>query len=167
MSKAFYNLTNDIIFKIVFAHPKKTDLLKCLLNALLKLKGNDLIKNVTVLNPFNDKEFLDDKVSIVDIKAEDTNGFFYNIEMQIQVPAYWSKRALYYASKLYTSQLDRGSNYQKLKKTISISILNQPIFKETEEIHNIYTFCNKKTFKELDSNLIEMHFIELSKFNKD
>ncbi|PCJ20352.1 MAG: hypothetical protein COB02_04780 [Candidatus Cloacimonadota bacterium] len=166
MSDTFYNLTNDVLFKATFSNPKNNKILICLINALLKLQDDQKIIKVEVLNPFNDKEFLDDKLTIVDIKAKDNKGRLYNIEMQVQVPKNWEKRALYYASKLYTSQLQKSYSYQNLNKTISISILSETCFKDNKDIHNIYTFHNTKSLKPLD-NLIELHFIELSKFNKD
>ncbi|PCJ18702.1 MAG: hypothetical protein COB02_09710 [Candidatus Cloacimonadota bacterium] len=166
MSNTFYNLTNDILFKSTFSNPKNNKILICLINALLKLQDDKKLIEVEVINPFNDKKFIDDKLSIVDIKAKDGKGILYNIEMQVQVPKNWEKRPLYYASELYTSQLKQSSSYNKLKKTISISILSETCFKDNNDIHNIYTFHNIKSLKPLD-NLIELHFIELSKFDKD
>ncbi|PCJ15887.1 MAG: hypothetical protein COB02_17500 [Candidatus Cloacimonadota bacterium] len=166
MEETFYTLTNDTLFKLTFGDPKKTRILICLINALLQLEDKQKIIEVEILNPFNDKEFIGDKLSIVDIKAKDQQGFLYNIEMQVQVPQNWDKRALYYASKLYTSQLKEGHVYKKLNKTISISILNSNCFKDNDDIHNIYRFHNDKTLKPLDG-LMELHFIELAKFDKN
>ncbi|PCJ17743.1 MAG: hypothetical protein COB02_13075 [Candidatus Cloacimonadota bacterium] len=166
MSETFYNLTNDILFKLTFGDPKKSKILICLINALLQLQDSEKIVEVEILNPFNDKEFTGDKLSIVDVKAKDSLGVLYNIEMQVQVPKDWEKRALYYASKLYTSQLKESQFYGRLNKTISISILNETCFQDNNQIHNIYSFHNTKSLKPLD-NLMELHFIELSKFNKD
>ena len=166
MEETFYTLTNDTLFKLTFGDSKKTRILICLINALLQLEGKQKIIEVEILNPFNDKEFIGDKLSIVDIKAKDQQGFLYNIEMQVQVPQNWDKRALYYASKLYTSQLKEGHVYKKLNKTISISILNNNCFKDNDDIHNIYRFHNNKTLKPLNG-LMELHFIELAKFDKD
>ena len=166
MEEKFYTLTNDILFKFTFGDPKKTKILICLINALLQLENEQKIIEVEILNPFNDKEFIDDKLSIVDIKVKDQQGFLYNIEMQVQVPKNWDKRALYYASKLYTSQLKQGHVYKKLNKTISISILSNNCFKNNDDIHNVYRFHNNKTLKPL-TGLMELHFIELAKFSKD
>ena len=52
------------------------------LNAIL---ADDLvapISEVEILNPYNDKEFLDDKLSVVDVKAKDSGGRLYQIEIQ-------------------------------------------------------------------------------------
>lgn len=50
----------------------------------------------------------EDKFSILDVKATDEQGKLYNIEMQIINQVYYCQRALYYWSKLYTSQLAQG-----------------------------------------------------------
>ena len=41
------------------------------------------LTGVDILNPYNDKEFLEDKLSIVDVKARDNNGNLYQIEIQL------------------------------------------------------------------------------------
>jgi predicted transposase/invertase (TIGR01784 family) len=41
------------------------------------------IQDVELLNPFNPKETLDDKLSILDIKARDETGRQFNLEMQM------------------------------------------------------------------------------------
>ena len=49
-----------------------------------------------LLNPFNDKDRLDDKLSILDIKARDQAGRQFNVEMQMLAFRYYEKRILYY-----------------------------------------------------------------------
>ena len=105
------------------------------------------------------------KMSIVDIKAEDENGVWYDIEMQLAEQVFYEKRAFYYWAKVYSDQLESGYNYDKLRKTISINILDFDYLDE-EEFHNEYRIYNKESKKEL-SSVFEMHFIELNKFNKD
>ena len=41
------------------------------------------IATVDILNPYNDKEFVEDKLSIVDVKARDNEGNLYQIEIQL------------------------------------------------------------------------------------
>ena len=43
---------------------------------------------VVFLNPFNDKDYIGDKLSIVDIKAKDANEKTYQIEIQIAIHDY-------------------------------------------------------------------------------
>jgi len=67
------NLRNDIIFKYVFASENSEDILISLLNAIFKDSGQELITEITYLNPFSTKEKLDDKSTVLDIKATDAN----------------------------------------------------------------------------------------------
>src|ERR1700757_3088534 len=68
-----------------------------------------------MLNPFNPKEALDDKLSILDIKARDQSGRQFNVEMQILSSRYYEKRILYYWAKLHQQQLHEGENYLVLR----------------------------------------------------
>jgi len=36
-----------------------------------------------ILNPYNEREFLDDKLSIVDVKARDAQGRLFQVEIQL------------------------------------------------------------------------------------
>jgi len=101
----------------------------------------------------------------LDIKAQDSSGKWFNIEMQIMDQEYFGRRALYYWSKVYTGQLVSGINYDNLKKTICINILNFNCIEE-EGYHNAYKLKNVKTNKEYLDH-IEIHFIELEKYNED
>lgn len=78
-----YPLLNDIIFKIVFGTEASRPVLRALLNALLGLTGDERISELTILNPWIDKEYLVDKDAILDVKAKDAAGRLYNIEVQL------------------------------------------------------------------------------------
>ena len=59
----------DFAFKRVFGDERNTDILIHLLNAILKLVVP--IVSVEILNPFNDKDFSEDKLTVLDVKARD------------------------------------------------------------------------------------------------
>jgi predicted transposase/invertase (TIGR01784 family) len=158
---------NDVIFKAIFGKEENKGILICLLNALLDLKGKDKITEITILNPFIDKSYLTDKLLILDLKAKDGQGRLYNIEVQINPPKSYINRALIYLSKLISEQFPGGHEYSNLPKTISISILDSGVlFKQNENIHNIFRYKNVKSNEEL-TDVIELHFIELDKFMKE
>ena len=95
----------------------------------------------------------------------DGTGKRYNIEMQVAHEISYIKRIIYYHDKLYTGQLKNSEDYDNLNKSISISILDFVLLKEEKDVHNIYRYLNTKSKKEL-TDLKEIHFIELPKFNK-
>jgi predicted transposase/invertase (TIGR01784 family) len=104
--------TVDYAFKRLFADPANEDLLLHLLNAVLG--RSPPIVDVVILNPFNEKEFAADKLSVLDIKARSADGAWYNIEIQSR--AHWSlrPRLAYYAASLYVEQLTDGEVYTAL-----------------------------------------------------
>jgi len=160
------NLRNDVVFKFVFGYEKNEKILISLLNAILDLTGDKKIVSLTFLNSFNIKEYLNDKLTILDVKVVDGTGVRYNVEMQVADDKSYIQRILYYLAKLYTEQLKEKEPYEKLCKVISISILNFDFFEDEADLHNIYRFLNIKSKKEL-TDLKEIQFIELPKFNKD
>jgi len=75
--------TVDFVFKMLFGRDENTDLLIHLLNAVLM--PHDPIVEVVILNPFNENEFEPDKLSAVDIKAQDSKGRWFIVEMQTSI----------------------------------------------------------------------------------
>ena len=53
---------------------------------------------------------LDDKVSILEIKAWDDQGRLYNLEMQMLATASLVQRLLYYWSRMYAQRLAEGDD---------------------------------------------------------
>jgi predicted transposase/invertase (TIGR01784 family) len=132
--------TVDFVFKLLFGDTRNVDLLIHLLNSVLDLEHP--IVEVTILNPFNDKEFDDDKLSIVDIKARDSTGAGYIIEVQTTLPAGLRNRLAYYTSGLYYSQMREGGSYGELRPAISVCFLNDPLFKAVNAGHLSFSLCD-------------------------
>lgn len=154
----------DIAFKKIFGVEENKDLLISLINSIVG--EEDQVSDVTLLNPYNPKNFRTDKLSILDIKAINQDGKRFNIEIQISDEADYDKRALYYWAKIYTEQLKVADDYSKLSKAIGIHILNFISIPEVKKYHNIFHITEKETgllyFKDL-----ELHTIELKKFSND
>lgn len=154
----------DIAFKKIFGVEENKDLLISLINSIVGKE--DQVKEITLLNPYNPKNFKQDKLSILDIKAKGINGKRFNIEIQISDEADYDKRALYYWAKLYTEQLKDSDDYSFLSKAIGIHILNFTSIPEVDKYHNVFHVIEKESgllyFKDL-----ELHTIELKKFSED
>jgi predicted transposase/invertase (TIGR01784 family) len=152
----------DIAFKKIFGVEENKDLLISLINSIVS--ESDQVTDLTLLNPYNPKNFRTDKLSILDIKAQGATGKKFNIEIQITDEADYDKRALYYWAKLYTEQLKSGEDYSKLSKAIGIHILNFTSIPKVEKYHNVFHITEKESnlsyFKDL-----ELHTIELKKFS--
>ncbi len=76
-------LTVDFAFKKMFGDPNNRLALISLLNAILELPSP--IADVTIENPFNYQDYLDDKLSILDIKATDASGSVFNIDWKTRL----------------------------------------------------------------------------------
>jgi len=153
-------------FKIVFGSEKSAHLLRALLNAILRFAGDKKIAHVEILNPFVDNDYHDDKGAFLDVRARDGQGRLYNVEVQVSNELAYAERALYYATRLFSGQIQKGSDYEDLVQTICISILNFCLFEDIQDIHSIYTVYDEEHRRRL-SDILQLHFIELPKFKKD
>jgi predicted transposase/invertase (TIGR01784 family) len=151
----------DLAFKKIFGVEENKDLLISLINSILS--AEDQVSDITLLNPYNPKNFKRDKLSILDIKAKSHSGKRFNIEVQISDEADYNKRALYYWGKLYTEQLKESDDYSKLSKAIGIHILNFTSIPESDKYHNVFHIREKDTGTLYFEDL-ELHTIELKKF---
>jgi predicted transposase/invertase (TIGR01784 family) len=71
------------VFKRLFGLERNLPVLKHVLNAVLEGWHPVPVTHLDLLNPFNEKETTDDKLSIVDLKARDQEGRHFNVEMQM------------------------------------------------------------------------------------
>ena len=156
----------DFAFKLIFGNEQNKDILISLLNSILEDYQTSPIEWIEILNPIGKKNYDKEKLVILDIRARDEKGEYYNIEMQITDQHYYQKRALYYWSKLYCSQIEEGETYFDLRRTVSINILNFDAIVTGKNFHSVYRLKNMEDNIEL-TNQIEVHFIELKKFSKD
>ena len=85
MNNRLINILIDFAFKQVFAGNGESSeiILKDFLNSILQLKDDDRIKEIVQLNPFNEREYIKDKQSIMDIKIKTEKDEYIDIEVQI------------------------------------------------------------------------------------
>lgn len=160
----FVDIKNDVAFRKIFGNENRKEVLISFLNAVLLLQENHKIVNVEILTPYQLPDLKGGKVTIVDVKAKDQNNKTYIVEMQVAEVDGFDKRVLYYASKSYSAQIERGDQYEKLNPTYFIGILDfevtrNPSYINRHKIIDIET--NENYIKD-----IEFNFIELPKFNK-
>ena len=90
--------TSDIFIKYLFGMDAEASnrLVLSFINAVLEDSDFPIITRVIQKNPFNYKEFIKDKYSILDIKVEDEYHRIFNIEVQSSGDYGFRNRALYY-----------------------------------------------------------------------
>ena len=134
------------------------------LSAVLKIKPED-IKETHILNPYLGKVHEEDKLGILDVHILMNNNTEIDTEIQLSEMRIWANRSLFYASKMYTDQIEQGQKYDVLKKCVSISILDFELFKDQEEFYSSFHIReDKKNF--LYTDKMEFHVIELPKLPK-
>jgi predicted transposase/invertase (TIGR01784 family) len=166
MLTKFLNPKNDVAFKKIFGSEKNKDILIHFLNDMITFKERGPIKEVTFLKNNQDPEIASKKTSIVDILCKDEKGNTYIVEMQIAKEKGFQKRAQYYASKAYASQMHAGEEYQDLKEIIFLAIIsNFTLFPKKKHYKSDHVLLDKEDL-ENDLKDFSFTFLELSKFNK-
>ena len=119
------------------------------------------IKSVALSSNFLRRSRKRQKQGILDFVMTLNNNVKIDVELQLRQQKFWVKRSLFYISHLYVDELFVGENYEKLKKCISISILDFNLLSDRMENHSIFTLKDDKG-REL-TDLFEFHVIELRK----
>ena len=125
-------ITNDYIFKRVFAYKGNESMLKDLLEAILEIN----IAKVKIKNPEIIPYTKEEKRGLLDIKVELEDGTNIDIEMQMKNKSNTKDRSTLYLGKMISEQLLTGDKYTQLKKNIVIFITNYNFIKRNS-YHNI------------------------------
>ncbi len=123
----------DCVFKALLGSEPNRPLLIHFLNAMLGGALPAPITQVTILNPYHEREFRRDKLSIVDVKAQDQAQRLYQIEIQLLDLPELPGRIVYGWANLYRSQLKKGDGYELLKPAYSIWLLGETLRPDIQE----------------------------------
>ena len=154
----------DFVFKKMFGSPENSVALIGLLNSILELPRP--ITDVIIQNPFSYQEFENAKTVVLDVKARDSSGRIFNVEMQIAIHPGLLQRMMYYVSQMYTDQLSEGDDYVQLNTTISICLLTGTLYPESDQAHHRFEMMDAESRRKLD-RAVEVHTVELRKFEFD
>lgn len=135
------------------------------LSAVLKIKPED-VKETHILNPYLGKVHEEDKLGILDVHILMNDDTEIDTEIQLSEMRVWANRSLFYASKMYTDQIEQGQKYDVLKKCVSISILDFELFKDQEEFYSSFHIREDQR-NLLYTDKMEFHVIELPKLPKE
>jgi len=155
----------DCVFKALLGAPENRDLLMHFLNAILEGELTHPIVQVEITDPHNARETLVDKLSIVDVKATDSHGRIFQIEVQMQSFGHLPHRIAYTWCDIYSAQLRSGQDYPQLLPTYSIWLLAENLIPEDEShVHN-YKLRDERGRLLLDNGGI--YLLELEKFRRE
>ena len=155
----------DYVFKRIFGYIGNEEITKELISSIIQKEISDIkLDN----NPILEKDLLDDKVGILDIRAKIEDNINCDIEMQIVDRKNIEKRILYYWSKLYGMNLKSGKDYEELEKVIVILITDYEIdsLKEIKKYETKWNIREEEYQKVILTEVMEFYIIELPKYEK-
>ena len=158
----------DIIFKRIFGDKRNKNIIIRFLADILEIPHNS-IKEIYIENGELIPEYSEEKFSRLDIKLElkdvnDSENQIINIEMQVNSEPAFKERTLFYWSKIYSEELKSSEEYDYLKKTICINIINFNLFTSPE--YQSHFQILEKDRKELLTDKFSIYFFELRKLKK-
>lgn len=160
------DLKVDYAFKQLFGNEKNKDITVVFLNAILQRTGRNQIKDMSFLNTEAGGEYTEDKQSRMDLLVTTNSDEQINVEIQFTNQYDMIKRSIYYWAGVYRSPFKKKMSYKELRPVIAINILNFNLFKQTDDFHTTYhLYEDEEKFKLTD--VMEFHFIEMSKLIKD
>ncbi len=153
----------DVAFKKVFGSENCRNLTMSLIDAVLDPPPWQRLVSLEVLNPYTQQAAIDDKLSVLDIKARDDQGRLFNLEMQMVARQTLPERFLYYWARLYSQQLSRGDGYHQLRPTISICFVNGRLFPTSQAYHRLFRLGDSADGQTLTGHL-QIHLLEIPNF---
>jgi predicted transposase/invertase (TIGR01784 family) len=161
----FLDVKTDFAFKKVFGSEQSKDVLIDFLNAIIDF-GDDMITDLTIVDPYQIPLLKGMKESYVDVKAILSNQAKVIIEMQVLNVEGFEKRVLYNAAKLYSTQLKKAQNYVTLEPIIALTITDFEMFPEFSKVISYWDLREREFLLKYGDD-IELIFVELPKFTKD
>ncbi len=121
------------------------------------------IKIQKLLESESNQEDKDDKQNRVDLLAEDENGELYIIEVQNETELAYFQRMLFGTSKLVTEYINRGQNYDHIRKIYSVNIVYFNLGGGTDIVYH-----GKTEFRGIhDNDLLSLSPFQKQKFKVD
>ena len=152
----------DIIFKRVFGNDGNKDIIAAFVSDLLEIPRQS-IEKIIINNVELAPEYLEQKFSRLDLNLV-VDGRNVNIEMQLNRESDFKDRTLFYWSKLYSDELKAGDEYEQLKQTICINIINFDLF-DCDDYHSHFKVLENERHEVL-TDKFAIHFFELKKLSK-
>lgn len=152
----------DIIFKRVFGNDNNKGIIAKFLSDLLEIPYNK-IRKVYISNVELTPKHLEKKFSRLDLKL-DVDGKIINVEMQVNSEPDFKERTLFYWSSIFSNELNEKEEYEKLKETICVNIINFNMFRSP--VYHSHFKILEKDRHEVLSDKFAIHFFELKKIKK-
>jgi predicted transposase/invertase (TIGR01784 family) len=158
---------NDLIFKKTFGEEETKGNLIALLNAILSKKDRDKLVTLEIVeNKELTAELIGDKTGIIDVRAKTADGTQLEIEVQLTNQHNMDKRTMWYWGEIFTGEIKKGEDYNKLPKVITINIVDFEYIKIPDKFHTTFHLWEDEVKDYMLTDVVEIHFIEMGKFRK-
>ena len=97
---------------------------------------------------------------------EETRNGLIDVEVQVQAHLQLRKRLLYYTFRMVVEQINKGQNYGKLTRVVSIMIVDFELVKTDSAFHHRYRLYDQENRLEY-SDALEINVLEIPKVQKD
>ncbi len=155
-------LTNDYVFKRIFGHKGNESITSSFIKAATGIE----YKNINLEDsPILDRDLIQDKLGILDVKVIGDENNNIDLEMQVASNDYIADRILWYWANMYVHSIQKGNTYDMTRKTICILIADFDV-KNLENISKYRTDFKLRESENKDVILtekIEIVIIELRK----
>ena len=158
--------TTDLFIAALWSAPEREPILRSLLNGVMTDIGQPPVVKATVLNPFNIKEFSNDKEIRLDVRVQDESGTVYDVEVQTDSHKGFYDRMLYYWTRTYGMQIQRGEDYKLLRPVRSIIITEFSVFPELKWLHTVFEVRARENPEVLLSDHLQIHFLRLGNWDR-
>ncbi|MCL2048237.1 MAG: Rpn family recombination-promoting nuclease/putative transposase [Defluviitaleaceae bacterium] len=158
------DLRVDYAFKRIFGEGEDIFLIS-LLNAIFESKKLPrVIKSLTVMNPFLEKQSKEDKLSILDIKAQLEDGTIILIEMHLYGLEEIKYKTIRSWARTYGEKLKGGELYSKQPPVICVTFANGSL--DSVESGKIHKCCKIMDIDDstVFSDALELHYIDMKAF---
>jgi predicted transposase/invertase (TIGR01784 family) len=153
--------TSDLFIASLWSAPKNEPILRSLLSGVMTNIGQPPVAEATVKNPFNIQEFPVDKQIRLDVLVKDELGAIYDVEVQREKHDDFFERMLQYWGETYSSQVQRGDNYNQLRPMRSIIITEFPVFPLLKRLHAVFELRSRENPDVLFSDHCQIHVLRL------
>jgi predicted transposase/invertase (TIGR01784 family) len=152
----------DFAFKLLFGDERSKNILTDFLKAAIPELAEEEFEELTIVDPHLKREFIDDKLEILDVKLRTARGKSIDIDIQISDIPEMRSRITYYLANMITEQIGRGGHYSDLKQAISIVITDYDFIPETSRCHTAYRMLETEEHFPFN-DLMEIHALNLER----
>jgi len=161
------DLRVDYAFKLFFATGDTRHLVS-LLNAIFGNKQIPrVVSSLTVVNPFLEKAALEDKLSVLDIRATLDDGTDVCIEMHMYDLEELKYKSLRSWARAYGEELQPGQEYRSQGAVICISLMDGPVTDAegapVGKVHSLFQAIERDSHEVLVGDM-ELHYINMKEF---